>query len=62
MSESGTNCRYGITMNNENECLSNDSSIGFGCHSNITMPTATQVLVEVVGIGSHPHRGWIFVR
>eukprot|EP00729_Bicosta_minor_P002489 gene2489-5730_t len=27
-------CRYGISMNNENDCSSNDASIGFGCYSN----------------------------
>jgi len=27
-------CRWGITMNNENNCGSNDASIGFGCYSN----------------------------
>ena len=27
-------CRWGISMNNENNCGSNDASIGFGCFSN----------------------------
>ena len=31
---SGTAMRYGHTMNNENECNSNDSAIGFGCYTN----------------------------
>eukprot|EP00050_Salpingoeca_kvevrii_P011236 m.13794 g.13794 ORF g.13794 m.13794 type:complete len:136 (-) comp3325_c0_seq1:2359-2766(-) len=29
-----TNCRYGISMNNENECNSNDAAIGLGCYTN----------------------------
>eukprot|EP00045_Choanoeca_perplexa_P013105 m.146372 g.146372 ORF g.146372 m.146372 type:complete len:614 (+) comp16239_c0_seq1:1326-3167(+) len=29
--ESGVFCRYGIAMNNENECRTSDSSIGIGC-------------------------------
>ena len=29
-----TGMRFGITMNNENECNSNDSAIGFGCYTN----------------------------
>eukprot|EP00730_Choanoeca_flexa_P001974 TRINITY_DN10864_c0_g1_i10.p4 TRINITY_DN10864_c0_g1~~TRINITY_DN10864_c0_g1_i10.p4 ORF type:complete len:192 (+),score=32.26 TRINITY_DN10864_c0_g1_i10:840-1415(+) len=28
---SGVFCRYGIAMNNENECWTSDSSLGFGC-------------------------------
>ena len=63
-SASGTNCRYGISMNNENECNSNDSSIGFGCHSNNFYTN------RFTSAGGHrwspdqayPHRGWIFVR
>ena len=31
---SNTGMRFGITMNNENECNSNDSAIGFGCYTN----------------------------
>ena len=63
-SASQTNCRYGITMNNENECNSNDSAIGFGCHTNSYYPNRT------TSAGGHrwspdqayPTRGWIFVR
>ena len=60
----GANCRYGLIMNNENNCSSNDSAIGFGCQTNSYSadrwtacgghtwdPTA-----------AHPQRGWIFVR
>ena len=28
------NCRWGISMNNEGDCNSNDASIGLGCHTN----------------------------
>ena len=64
VSEFNTNCRYGITMNNENECLSNDSSIGFGCHSNnyhsnrYTSAGGSRWNPDQ----AYPHRGWIFVR
>ncbi|MBM74373.1 MAG: hypothetical protein CMK59_03135, partial [Proteobacteria bacterium] len=59
-----TNCRYGITMNNENECNSNDSAIGFGCHTNNYYPNRN------TAAGGHrwnpdqaySTRGWVFVR
>ncbi len=47
---------YGITMNNENECNSNDSWIGFGCgHTScggLTWSPSNTIA----------RKGWIFVR
>ncbi|HCP47825.1 MAG TPA: hypothetical protein DIU15_17425, partial [Deltaproteobacteria bacterium] len=64
VSVSQGNCRYGISMNNENECNSNDSAVGFGCHTNNYFANRT------TACGGHrwspdvayPYKGWIFVR
>jgi large repetitive protein len=58
-------CRYGITMNNENDCNTNDSAIGFGCFTQFT-----NVPVRNIACGGfrwstdtrYNRRGWIYVR
>ena len=57
-------CRYGITMNNENACSSNDSAIGFGCHTQNYHPGR---FVASGGFRWSPdtrynRKGWIYVR
>lgn len=59
-----TSCRYGITMNNEADCNTNDSTIGLGCHSNNFSAS------RYTSAGSSrwstdqrfPLRGWVWVR
>ncbi|MGC6511038.1 MAG: fibrinogen-like YCDxxxxGGGW domain-containing protein [Myxococcota bacterium] len=63
-SATNANCRYGITMNNEGDCTSNDAGVGFGCHTQNHYPN------RFSSAGGHrwspdqaySHRGWIFVR
>ncbi len=58
-------CRYGITMNNENDCNTNDAAIGFGCFTQFT-----NVPVRNISCGGfrwngdvrYNRRGWIYVR
>lgn len=58
--------RWGITMNNENDCASNDSAIGFGTYTNGNSSTG----VRNVQAGGHrwnpderyPAQGYIFVK
>ena len=60
--------RWGITMNNENDCSTNDSGIGFGTYTN--NQTTSGSGVRNVGAGGHrwspdvryPALGFIFVR
>jgi hypothetical protein len=62
---SQTAMRFGITMNNENDCTSNDSAIGFGTYSNNDTNG-----VRNVPAGGHrwssdqkfPLQGYIFVK
>jgi hypothetical protein len=57
--------RFGITMNNENDCNSNDSSIGFGEYTNNDAGG-----VRNISSGGHrwnpdqkfPHQGYIFIK
>ena len=54
-------CRFGLLMNNENECGSPDSAIGFGCdrsYSGYALGAGSFTLTA----GAYPRRGWIFVR
>ena len=58
--------RFGITMNNENECNSNDSSIGFGCYTN-NESTSGDRNCAAGGFRwnatvRYPKNGWIFVK
>ncbi|MBR58041.1 MAG: hypothetical protein CMH54_08455 [Myxococcales bacterium] len=64
LSASQTNCRYGISMNNEGDCTSNDASIGFGCHTNSFFPNRTTQCggSRWTPDEAYPQRGWIFVR
>jgi len=58
--------RWGITMNNENDCASNDSAVGFGTYTNNQSSSG----VRNVQAGGHrwngderfPAQGYIFVR
>ena len=58
--------RFGITMNNENECNSNDSALGFGCYTN-GQSTSGDRNVEAGGFRwnptvRYPSQGYIFVK
>jgi hypothetical protein len=59
-----TACRYGITMNNEADCNTNDSTIGIGCHSNnfaanrYTAAGSSRWATDQ----RFPLRGWVWVR
>eukprot|EP00049_Salpingoeca_infusionum_P013515 m.252248 g.252248 ORF g.252248 m.252248 type:complete len:542 (-) comp15470_c3_seq1:144-1769(-) len=58
-------CRYGNIMNNENECRSSDSAIGFGCYTN-DQPNGPRA-IGAGGFRWSPDtvwsvRGWIYVR
>ncbi|MEE2751833.1 MAG: fibrinogen-like YCDxxxxGGGW domain-containing protein, partial [Myxococcota bacterium] len=58
-------CRYGINMNNENDCSSNDAAVGFGCHTQ-----NYGVSYRIISCGGfrwnhdarYGRKGWIFVR
>ena len=60
----GGRCRYGISMNNEGNCSSNDAAIGFGCYTPFNVP------LRVISSGGfrwapdvrYNRRGWIYVR
>jgi hypothetical protein len=63
-SASATNCRYGLLMNNENECNSNDAAVGFGCHSQDFYVNRTSACGghRWSPDGAYNYKGWIFVR
>ena len=58
------NCRFGISMNNENDCASNDAAVGIGCHTN------SFYVNRFSAAGGHrwnpserySRRGWIYVK
>ena len=60
----GYNCRFGISMNNENDCSTNDSAIGFGCQTNSYSSDRYE------SAGGHrwnpttnfSKQGWIFIK
>ena len=58
-------CRFGISMNNENDCLSNDASIGIGCGTN---NFATTDRYSSSGGNqwspnlNYQYQGWIFIK
>ncbi len=64
VSANQSNCRYGITMNNEGDCSTNDSSLGIGCHTNgYALHRTTQCGGSRWSPDeAFPQRGWIFVR
>ena len=58
-------CRYGINMNNEGSCGSNDAAVGFGCHTQ-NYGVSTRI-ISCGGFRWSPdvrydRKGWIFVR
>ena len=63
-----SNCsmRFGHTMNNENECNSNDSAIGFGCYTNNQSSSGTRNCASGGfrwnGTVRYPYNGWIWVK
>lgn len=63
---SSTGMRFGITMNNENECNSNDSAIGFGCYTNNQSTSGDRNCAaggfRWSGTVRYPKNGWIFVK
>lgn len=63
---SNTGMRFGITMNNENECNSNDSSIGFGIYTNNQNTSGDRNAAaggfRWNGTTRYPRSGFIFVK
>ena len=63
---SRTGMRFGHTMNNENECNSNDSAIGFGCYTNNQSSSGTRNCAaggfRWASTVRYPYNGWIFVK
>jgi len=63
---SRTGMRFGHTMNNENECNSNDSAIGFGCYTNNQNTSGDRICAaggfRWNGTVRYPYNGWIFVK
>lgn len=63
---SSTGMRFGITMNNENECNSNDSSIGFGIYTNNQNASGDRNAAaggfRWNGTVRYPRSGFIFVK
>ena len=61
-----TGMRFGITMNNENECNSNDSAIGFGCYTNGQNTSGDRNCAaggfRWNGTTRYPRSGFIFVK
>lgn len=58
-------CRYGITMNNENDCNTNDSAVGFGCFTQFTTVPVRNISCGAFRWNSdvrYNRRGWIYVR
>eukprot|EP00730_Choanoeca_flexa_P001973 TRINITY_DN10864_c0_g1_i1.p1 TRINITY_DN10864_c0_g1~~TRINITY_DN10864_c0_g1_i1.p1 ORF type:complete len:577 (+),score=136.93 TRINITY_DN10864_c0_g1_i1:1748-3478(+) len=65
--ESGVFCRYGIAMNNEDECRTSDSSLGFGCkqisRSTKSYGAGGMEVFNSFWTGRNIFlQGWIFVR
>ncbi len=58
-------CRFGISINNENDCLSNDAAIGIGCGTN---GFATTDRYSSSGGNqwnpnlSYQYQSWIFIK
>ena len=63
---SNARMRFGHTMNNENECNSNDSAIGFGCYTNNNSSSGTRNCAaggfRWNGTVRYPYNGWIWVK
>ena len=62
---SATAMRFGITMNNENDCNSNDSAIGFGTYTNNDTGGTRNIPAgghRWNGDQKFPHQGYIFVK
>ena len=63
---SRTGMRFGHTMNNENECNSNDSAIGFGCYTNNQSSSGDRNCAaggfRWASTVRYPYNGWIFVK
>ena len=61
-----TGMRFGHTMNNENECNSNDSAVGFGCYTNNQSSSGSRNCAaggfRWNGTVRYPYNGWIFVK
>jgi hypothetical protein len=55
-------CRFGLIMNNENDCGTPDAAIGFGCYRTFdgTSVAAGSFTWEPSAVYSK--RGWIFIR
>ena len=58
--------RFGHTMNNENECNSNDSAVGFGCYTNNNSSSGDRNCAaggfRWNGTTRYPYNGWIWVK
>ena len=63
---SNARMRFGHTMNNENECNSNDSAIGFGCYTNNQSSSGDRNCAaggfRWNGTTRYPYNGWIWVK
>lgn len=59
-----TRCRFGIIMNNENDCASADSAVGFGCRRDSIPHNVSAGAISWNGEpgAKHPTKGWIFIK
>lgn len=59
-----TRCRFGIIMNNENDCASADSGVGFGCRRDAIPHNVSAGAISWNGEPGmrHPTKVWIFIK
>jgi len=55
-------CRFGLIMNNENDCGTPDSAIGLGCYRTYDGAAIGAGSCSFDGWAVFPRRGWIFIR
>jgi hypothetical protein len=55
-------CRFGLSMNNENDCGSPDASIGFGCYRGFDGVSVGAGSFAYAPSAAYPRRGWIYIR
>jgi alpha-tubulin suppressor-like RCC1 family protein len=55
-------CRFGLIMNNENDCGTPDAAIGFGCYRPYDGAAIGAGSFAFAPWSTHPQRGWIYIR
>jgi alpha-tubulin suppressor-like RCC1 family protein len=55
-------CRFGLIMNNENDCGTPDAAIGIGCHRNYDGASIGAGSLSFDSWTVYSQRGWIYIR